>query len=797
MGKAEIISNDDYGYYTIRVVYNDQRAKDTIQHLRDRASEIDDKLYDFAQKRDDAESELNDASKDLNQAINEYRDARGTEDEPDKRQALLEAQKTFIKARAEYSQAASEYEMWRLEKTSAERRIRLIERYMPAGQEFQTACADYSTELSGTVGTIEPLGLGQEVRIRPGYEDGAAYSEGRDGQMTPIIAQTAAQTLYNYMMLPGWQKWQPLHRIGRMTSLDRENVKCDVELDAATSPAQDLKINQENTLSGVPITYMLCDANAFQSHDRVLVEFQGQDWQSPQVIGFAAGPEPCPLVLSLTINGYTPKRAHRIGFFDAETGELIDSAWSDQSGVVYDRRLAGYDPGQIIPGIWHEGGDLFAHFMEDSEGFYFRSGYEAYNADFEPPDEYLEDGQYYYRWSAGRGDTAPGSDAENADTLYLTQVEWFLLKQTLADMSKDFASRYNGDPYHVYEVDFTGLKVPYATADTRHGGSPLSNFKDFYHSLQGCGELIQDFWKANSTPEIVFDRGSQVYVDNSSASGNLYSGNIHLGPRVFGDTYKITFQDAENFTLRGLHEETYLGVEWRVVSQGNIKKFTEVHRPIGDAPSPILSIDPDGWSGPFQAGDEIHIYVSLGKFTLTMTAYDGSETVVEATTEEDVHVDTSAFSLDLERPAWAGVFYAEDHFFAQRPWKSGTVGPYCDPLSGDRVASDIGPYGGQWRGTGYYSKPLNEFQLDYIPRVNKDDDYSPPLWLSAQDYTQEYSTRDIVPLTTARDESPTMPGATIRLKIQATQDSDGNWCGQFLDVDRIDFELRDTPPEVI
>jgi len=46
-------------------------------------------------------------------------------------------------------------------------------------------------------------------------------------------------------------------------------------------------------LQDVPIEYMNCNAGAFSDGDEVVVEFTGQDWGSPKVIGFRHDPEPC------------------------------------------------------------------------------------------------------------------------------------------------------------------------------------------------------------------------------------------------------------------------------------------------------------------------------------------------------------------------------------------------------------------------------------------------------------------------------------------------------------------------
>lgn len=53
--------------------------------------------------------------------------------------------------------------------------------------------------------------------------------------------------------------------------------------------------NYTRRLDNVPIEYMGCNAAAFADLDRVVVEFIGQKWTSPKVVGFIESPQPCML----------------------------------------------------------------------------------------------------------------------------------------------------------------------------------------------------------------------------------------------------------------------------------------------------------------------------------------------------------------------------------------------------------------------------------------------------------------------------------------------------------------------
>ena len=120
---------------------------------------------------------------------------------------------------------------------------------------------------------------------------GAAYSHGRDGILVPVSSISPAAAFYNLAMKPGWQKWMPTYRFGAITSIDGDI--CSVSLESASNSETSLGINQAGSLSGVLISYMYCNGSAFAEGDKVVVEFQGQDWGNPRVIGFKTNPKPC------------------------------------------------------------------------------------------------------------------------------------------------------------------------------------------------------------------------------------------------------------------------------------------------------------------------------------------------------------------------------------------------------------------------------------------------------------------------------------------------------------------------
>jgi len=164
-------------------------------------------------------------------------------------------------------------------------------------EEREAWCVDYTLEAIGGVGTIEiPGELATSPTTNIGtlvLAPGARPPENDDGDMVQAVAQRADQLFFNHALLPGWQKFLPTFRVGEISTIDYSAHTCAVDLDAVVSSAQSLDINQENALTDVPVEYMQCDSRAFEEGDRVVVQFDAQDWNRPRVVGFESNPRPC------------------------------------------------------------------------------------------------------------------------------------------------------------------------------------------------------------------------------------------------------------------------------------------------------------------------------------------------------------------------------------------------------------------------------------------------------------------------------------------------------------------------
>ncbi len=178
-----------------------------------------------------------------------------------------------------------------IQKLSLEKKKSYLENNMPEDPTVEAWCADYTTDLSGEVGTIEVPGERGEVLIQPGYGGNAAYNQARDGRLQPSIAsRSAAATFYNLALLPGWQKWKPTYRFGTVTGISLTTQLVSVAVGEVASSQQGLGINQTYVIYA-PVHYMVFGVGVFSVGDKVVVEFQDQDWTKPRIIGFRDHPK--------------------------------------------------------------------------------------------------------------------------------------------------------------------------------------------------------------------------------------------------------------------------------------------------------------------------------------------------------------------------------------------------------------------------------------------------------------------------------------------------------------------------
>jgi len=166
------------------------------------------------------------------------------------------------------------------------------------GDPREMWCADYTEELTGEVDTVEIDGSPvPAIQIAPG----GASELTAGSKLANIMAMSPSGAALAWMLLPGWQRWRPTYRVGKIHDIDYEAGTCSVTLDATVSIAQGLAINQAAELTGIGARYMECDMWVFEEGDRVVVEFRNQlnaptddaPMAGPVVVGFEIAPRPC------------------------------------------------------------------------------------------------------------------------------------------------------------------------------------------------------------------------------------------------------------------------------------------------------------------------------------------------------------------------------------------------------------------------------------------------------------------------------------------------------------------------
>jgi hypothetical protein len=189
--------------------------------------------------------------------------------------------------------------------------------------EQQWWCADYTTDLTGTVGVCETnIEAFWHFVLEPGYFTAGAYEKDVHGTNQFAIGNTPSGTFYNLAVKPALQVGRPIFVKGRLLAVDRGTNTATVQILEVPSSIQLLDVRPKNkdvgdeedpyTFQSVPIVYMGCNAQAFRVGDEVLVEYRRPptDPQEPpevpraddptdkfrgdmRVVGFISHPRPC------------------------------------------------------------------------------------------------------------------------------------------------------------------------------------------------------------------------------------------------------------------------------------------------------------------------------------------------------------------------------------------------------------------------------------------------------------------------------------------------------------------------
>ncbi len=295
MGKATITGGGTNGLYTVSVDYGAAIRFQLMTPLQDRVGKLDIQIAGQEAIVGAAADKVAVAISAADVAISAYAQAQQEFPEQDHTglaAAATAAVENVIRARGEDSKARIMLTFMKAERKQLQGRISALQSAVMT-ETRQAWCATLVDDATGDVATAEIPGEPQSILIAP---DAPAWNLTQHGQLLAREVMSPEQVFWNAAVLPGWQKWMPTYRAGTITAIDADTDLADVVLDAAISSANGLNVNQAETISGVPVVYMTCNAGAFSNGDRCLVHFSGMSWEGPRVVGFIDNPKPCLLV---------------------------------------------------------------------------------------------------------------------------------------------------------------------------------------------------------------------------------------------------------------------------------------------------------------------------------------------------------------------------------------------------------------------------------------------------------------------------------------------------------------------
>jgi hypothetical protein len=334
VGYGEIIGGGPTARYTLRLDYGEATKTATLAALNEQLAILDVQIAAQVVRLAEAQAVVDAALLEVKNATDAFIAAGGTGNLSStaaqaalqfleqQRRATIEAQKLAIDPRLKLDAL----------KVARAQVLDYIVRWNAAVtvQTKDAWCTDYTESGAGSVATIDIESESELTLVAPGCRGWTPS----DGVMRATDVMSPEQCYWNLAALPGVQKFKPTYRWGTLTALDKDANLATVFLNSATSSQQSLGINQSSTLTGIPVVYMTCNARAFEVGDRVVVQFLGQDWSNPRVIGFLDNPRPCiQYVASYYVIGYGPLSSGNNHLFDTlERGR--DEAWGNFTTVT-------------------------------------------------------------------------------------------------------------------------------------------------------------------------------------------------------------------------------------------------------------------------------------------------------------------------------------------------------------------------------------------------------------------------------------------------------------------------------
>ena len=333
MGRGQIVQELGDGYYNVQLQLEVSRLQTSREEEAETLEGVDIPTAELAVEI--AEQTLVDVQTAASEMIRQYNQnplAVSFEQ-------VRETWKAIQAATTQLKQATNALNKMQLRLASLKKKIA---RYTPPEEPVVKAlCVDLEKELTGLVGTIEPLGERRDdipVLIAPGGQISSA-----DGILQPLQAASTFGAILNLILRPAWQRWKPMFRIGNLTLIDDLYENGSVQLDEAFSSGETaIDLNQKQNLENVPLLHS--DNFKFSAIDKAVVRFNNQDWNQPEIIGIA---EP-PLIAELVLGGIS-----------AVVGSVVWRIGPVTGGIYYPGQGFGrkcllaidlsYDPSEVTP----------------------------------------------------------------------------------------------------------------------------------------------------------------------------------------------------------------------------------------------------------------------------------------------------------------------------------------------------------------------------------------------------------------------------------------------------------------
>lgn len=358
MGRGTILAELGQGQYTVKLDFGESRLAAQLLLLTGANSELDTQIAAQQAKVNSAQAALDASNAALSAAINAY---VANNSSPNLLPPLEAAKLDQVAKEEDLRRETVAIGKLRSSKANNLRKIEDLNSYR-ASLTLNAWCADYTEGASGEVATLEIPNEPQTVLIAPG---GRAPVDA-DGELRMRALMTPEQAYYNAAILPGWQKFKPTYRSGVITAINGDTA--DVALDEAKSSASgiadiglaniEFNVNQTSTLTNVPIVYQDCNGEAFSIGDLCVVEFQGQNWTNPKIIGFKSNPIACNRNFPGFFLGYGNVKLKKGGFAPAQypTSETpnwtIDAIFtSNNNGIAWDDSPGWVNIGSLNPYI--------------------------------------------------------------------------------------------------------------------------------------------------------------------------------------------------------------------------------------------------------------------------------------------------------------------------------------------------------------------------------------------------------------------------------------------------------------